>query len=153
MNEFVHMGGFNVNELCTWVASLCRLPNLPHFTLEVTIVGYLIYPSFTLGVSPINRSLLIVFGIISQHNPIHSYKFHLSQEERQALVSSPRRSTVVFRRLVVLAVVSWDEDVGSTYNTHGRRRIFVKESVVTHDSAVSNLLFVSLFRFYYFRFM
>ena len=63
MNEFVHMGGFNVNELCTWVASHCRLPNLPHFTLEVTIVGYLIYPSFTLGVSPINRSLLIVFCI------------------------------------------------------------------------------------------
>ena len=45
---------------------------------------------------------------------------------------------------VVLAVISWDEDVGSSYNTHGRRRIFVKESVVAHDSAFK-LLFVYLF--------
>ena len=37
---------------------------------------------------------------------------------------------------MVRAVVSWDEDVESIYNTHGRRRIFVKESVVSHDSAV-----------------
>jgi hypothetical protein len=51
---------------------------------------------------------------------------------------------VVFRRLVVLAVVSWDEDVGSTYNTHGRRRIFVKESVVTHDSAFQSTVCISV---------
>ena len=82
MNEFVHMGGFNVNELCTWVASLCRLPNLPHFTLEVTIVGYLIYPSFTLGVSPINRSLLIVFEthITTQSNSFLQISFESGRE-------------------------------------------------------------------------
>jgi len=48
--------------------------------------------------------------------------------------------------VVVLAVVYWDEDVESTYNTHDRRRIFVKESVVTHDG-LFNPLFVSQFQF------
>ena len=57
------------------------------------------------------------------------------EREGQTLVSSPRLPTEVFRWLVVLAVLSWDEDAGVSYNTRGRRRIFVKETVVSQDSA------------------
>ena len=44
--------------------------------------------------------------------------------------SSPRLPTEVFRWLVVLAVLSSDEDASVSYNTCGRQRIFVKEIVV-----------------------
>ena len=62
-------------------------------------------------------------------------RIRFCERERQTLFQFTKASSGGVPVVVVLAVVSWDEDVGSTYNTHGRRRIFVKETVVSQDSA------------------
>jgi len=78
-----------------------------------------------------------VFGIgsIRKICPTRQVLEIVFEREGQTLVSSPRLPTEVFRWLVVLAVLSWNEDTGVFYNTRGRRRIFVKETVVSQDSA------------------